>query len=147
MWCWFKIPIAQVPLQKDFSFFPSDNNDNTWLGFMHLNPREPWRKKATWKLESVGWGGGSIGPPSTFHTIHPIGMTFGTLYNKIPLHFQLSETMWFLIGFHDNQSYLMMLQVAARSWIFKFSDFTQIWINYRTSKWQENSIWHMKSTK
>ena len=90
-----------------------------------LTPESLEEKKLHENLRVWG-GGGSIGPPSTFHTIHPIGMTFGTLYNKIPLHFQLSETMWFLIGFHDNQSYLMMLQVAARSWIFKFSDFTQI---------------------
>ena len=45
-------------------------------------------------LERWGGGGGrevSIGPPSTFETIHPISMKFGT-YNKLHLYFQLSET-------------------------------------------------------
>ena len=51
-----------------------------------------------------GKGGGSIGPPaSTFDTIHPIDMKFGT-YNKLHLYFQLSETSWCLIGFHGKNS-------------------------------------------
>ena len=48
----------------------------------------------------------SIGPPpppSTFDTIPPIDLKFGT-YNKIRLYFQLSETMWCLIDFHGNDS-------------------------------------------
>ena len=52
-----------------------------------------------------GGGGGSIGPLSTFDTIHPIGMIFGT-YNKLPLYFQLSKTTWFLLGFHGNKKYI-----------------------------------------
>ena len=49
-------------------------------------------------------GGRSIRPPpSTFDTIHPIDMKFGT-YNKLYLYFQLSETTWYLIGFHGNDS-------------------------------------------
>ena len=42
-------------------------------------------------------------PPSTFDKIHPIDMKLGT-YNKLHLYFQLSETTWSLIGFHDNNS-------------------------------------------
>ena len=42
-------------------------------------------------------------PPSTFDTIHPIDLKFGT-YSKLHLHFQLSETTWCLIGFHGNNS-------------------------------------------
>ena len=35
-------------------------------------------------------GGGSIGAlPSTFNTIHPFDMIFGT-YNKLPFYFQLT---------------------------------------------------------
>ena len=41
--------------------------------------------------------------PSTFDTIHPINLKFGT-YNKRHLYFQLSETMWCLIGFHGNNT-------------------------------------------
>ena len=42
-------------------------------------------------------------PPSTFDTIHPIDLKFGT-YNKLRLYFQLSDTTWCLIGFHGNSS-------------------------------------------
>ena len=41
-------------------------------------------------------------PPSTFDTIHPIDLKFGT-YNKLHVYFQLSETCC-LIGFHGNNS-------------------------------------------
>ena len=47
-------------------------------------------------------GGGSI-PPSTFDTIHPFDLKFGT-NNKLHLNFQLSKTTWCLIGFHGNNS-------------------------------------------
>ena len=40
-------------------------------------------------------------PPSTFDTIHPIDLKFGTC-NKLHLYFQLSEFTWCLIGFHGN---------------------------------------------
>ena len=40
---------------------------------------------------------------STFDTIHPIDMKFGT-YNKLHLYFQLSETTWCLICFHGNNA-------------------------------------------
>ena len=42
-------------------------------------------------------------PPSIFDTIHPIYLKVGT-YNKLHLHFQLSETTWCLIGFHGSNS-------------------------------------------
>ena len=59
-------------------------------------------KIVTRSLEGRGGGVNRI-PPSTFDTIHPIDMKFGT-YNKLYLYFQLSETTWCLIGFHGNNS-------------------------------------------
>ena len=50
-----------------------------------------------------GEGGGSVGLPSTFDTIHLIDMKFGT-YNKLHFCFQLSESTWCLIGFHGNNT-------------------------------------------
>ena len=56
---------------------------------------------------SLGGDGGrsSVGPspPSIFNTIHPIDIELGT-YNKLHLCFQLSETMWCLIGYHGSNS-------------------------------------------
>ena len=46
-------------------------------------------------------GGGQSDHPSTFDTIHLIDLKFGT-YSKLYLYFQLNETTWCLIGFHDN---------------------------------------------
>ena len=68
-----------------------------------FNPRSLLEKIVTRSLEGVG--GDSIGlpPPSTFDTIDPNGLKFGT-YNKLHLYFQLSETTWCLIGFHGNNS-------------------------------------------
>ena len=67
-----------------------------------LNHRALEEKIVTRRLER-----GSIGPPppppSTFDTIHPIDMKFGT-YNKLHLYFQSSETTWCLISFHGNDS-------------------------------------------
>ena len=37
--------------------------------------------------------------------IHPIDLIFGT-YNELPLYFQLSKTIWCLIGFNDNHNYI-----------------------------------------
>ena len=65
-----------------------------------VSPRILLEKIVTRSLEG-GRGGGSIGPPSTFDTIHPIDLKFGT-YNKLHLYFQLSETTWCLIGLHGN---------------------------------------------
>ena len=65
-----------------------------------INPRSLLEKIVTRSLE-----GGSIGPPlpSTFDTIHPNGLKFGT-FIKLHLYSQLSETTWCLIGFHGNNS-------------------------------------------
>ena len=52
---------------------------------------------------SLGGGGQSDPPLSTFDTINPIDMKLGTC-NKLHLYFQLSETTWCLIGFHGNNS-------------------------------------------
>ena len=67
-----------------------------------INPRSLLEKIVTRSLE--GGGGVNRTPPSsTFDTIHPIDLKFGT-YNKLRLYFQLSETTWRLIGFHGNNS-------------------------------------------
>ena len=68
---------------------------------LSVNPRSLLEKIVTRSL----WGGGvnRTPPPSTFDTIHPIDLKFGT-YSKPHLYFQLSETKWCLIGFHGNNS-------------------------------------------
>ena len=65
----------------------------------YFNPRSLEEKIVTQTLE----GGGGQSDPLTFDTIHLIDMKFGT-YSKFHLYFQLSETMWCLIGFHGNDS-------------------------------------------
>ena len=67
---------------------------------MQFNPRSVLEKIVTRSLE-----GGQSDPPllSTFATIHPIDLKFGT-YNKLQFYFQLSETTWCRIGFHGNNS-------------------------------------------
>ena len=66
----------------------------------YFNPRSLLEKIVTRSLEG---GGGQSDPPSTFDTIHPTDLKFGT-YNKLHFYFQLSETTWCLIGFHGNNS-------------------------------------------
>ena len=66
-----------------------------------FNPRSLLEKIVTQSLE--GGGINRTPPPSTFDTIHPIDLKFDT-YSKFLLYFQLSETMWCLIGFHGNNS-------------------------------------------
>ena len=71
--------------------------------FIIFNPSCLEEKIVTRSLEGGG-GGCQSGPlPSTFDTIHPNDMKFGT-FNKLHLYFQLSETTWCLIGFHGNDS-------------------------------------------
>ena len=71
---------------------------------------------------TLEWGGGQS--PSTFDTIHPIGMEFDT-YNKLYLFFQLSETAWCLIDFHGNDS---QINDVTRGHHLRFSDFVPILI-------------------
>ena len=66
-----------------------------------INPRGLEEKLVTRSLE--GGGVSRTPPPSTFDTIHPINLKFGT-YNKLHLYFQLSVTTWCLIGFHGKNS-------------------------------------------
>ena len=66
-----------------------------------INPRSLLEKIVTRSLE--GGGGQSDPPPSTFDTIHPIDLKFGT-YSKLHLYLQLSEITWCLIGFHGSNS-------------------------------------------
>ena len=65
-----------------------------------INPRSLLEKIVTRSLEG---GGGGLVSPSTFDTIHPNDLKFGT-YNKLHLYLQLSETTWCLISFHGNNS-------------------------------------------
>ena len=71
----------------------------------NFNPRSLEEKIVRRSLEREGGGGGvnRTPPLSTFDTIYPIELKFGT-YNKLHLYFQLSETTWCLIGFHGNNS-------------------------------------------
>ena len=66
-----------------------------------ISPRSLLEKIVTRSLEKGG--GVNRTPPSTFDTIHPIDLKFGT-YNKLRLYFQLSETTWCLIGFRGKNS-------------------------------------------
>ena len=68
---------------------------------LSVNPRSLLEKIVTRSLE--GEGVNRTPPPSTFDTILPIDLKFGT-YSKHHLYFQLSETTWCLIGFHGNNS-------------------------------------------
>ena len=73
----------------------------TYWFAIYINPRSLPEKIVTRSLE-----GGRVNrtpPPSTFNTIRPIDLNFGT-YNKLHLYFQLSEATWCLIGFHGNNS-------------------------------------------
>ena len=54
----------------------------------HFNPRSLDEKIVT--IHEHLRGGGQLHPPSTFDTIHPIDMKFGT-YNKLHLYFQLMK--------------------------------------------------------
>ena len=67
-----------------------------------FNPRSLLEKIVTRSLDGEG-GQSDPPPPSTFDTVHPNDLKFGT-YNKLHLYFQLSETTWCLIGFHGNNS-------------------------------------------
>ena len=64
--------------------------------FYFFNPRSLEEKIVTRSLEGGGGGVNRTFPPSTFDTIHPIDLKFGT-YNKLHLYCQV-------IGFHGNNS-------------------------------------------
>ena len=79
---------------RERRLFKRGANSNKY-GVLYINPRSLLEKIVTRSLEG--------GTPSTFDTIYPIELKFGT-YNKLHLYFQLSETTWYLIGFHGNNS-------------------------------------------
>ena len=89
-------------------------------------PRSLLEKIVTRSLGIVGGGGGSIGPPSTFDTTHPIDLKFGT-YSKLRFYFQLSKTTRCLTGFHGNNSQMnnvtggRLLGFSNFPILFKFS--------------------------
>ena len=72
-------------------------------------------------------------PPSTFDTIHPIGLKVGA-YNKLHLYFQLSETTWCLIGLPATITKWKTSQVTAilDFHIFRFCS------NFHFSTWDWN---------
>ena len=103
VWCWWGL--SDVLMGCWWSVSRQSPNTASRVSYgadCYINPRSLLEKIVTRSLEG---GGGSIGslPPSTFDTIHPIDLKFGT-YNKLHLYFQLSETTWCLIGFHGNNS-------------------------------------------
>ena len=94
------------------------------MNILMFNPRSLLEKIAT---RSLGGGGVNQTPsPSTFDTIHPIDLKFGT-YNKLHLCFQLREITWCLIGFHGNNSQIndvtggRHLRFSNFQILFKFS--------------------------
>ena len=77
-------------------------------------------------------------PSSTFGTIHPIDMKFGT-YKKFHLYFQLSETTWYLIDFHGDECQLNDVTGGRR--LLGFLNFQILFkLKLCTSKWRKNSI-------
>ena len=91
------------------------------------------------KLHEGITGGRSIGPlPSSFDTIHPIDLIFGT-YNKLSLYFQLIETMWCHNWFPRQPQLHKRRHMWPPSWVFTqiFGSFT--YSNW-TLKWWENII-------
>ena len=76
-------------------------------------------------------GGGSVGPlPSTFDTIHPIDLIFGTC-NELSLYFQLIETTWCLFVSIANTAVTKMQSQAAAIFDFQIFRFFHI----RNEKW------------
>ena len=81
--------------------FDISHQDKTFdVNKCFVNPRSLLEKIVTRSLEG---GQSDPLPPSTFDTIHPFDLKFGT-YSKLHFYFQLSETTWCLIGFHGNNS-------------------------------------------
>ena len=95
------------------------------MNILMFNPRSLLEKIV---IRSLGGGGGvnRTPSPSTFDTIHPIDLKFGT-YNKLHLCFQLRKTTWCLIGFHGNNSQIndvtggRHLRFSNFQILFKFS--------------------------
>ena len=85
---------------RSFGLADESNKNLEHIYSYLFNTRSLLEKIVTRSLEG---GGGQSDPPSTFDTIQPVDLKFGT-YNKLHLYFQLSETMWCLIGFHGNNS-------------------------------------------
>ena len=92
----FCIKIEQMYTSKAFSV---DRMVNNFLEDL-INPRSLLEKIVTRSHE----GGGvnrTTPPPFYFRHNSSADLKFGT-YSKLHLYFQLSETTWWLIGFHGN---------------------------------------------
>ena len=97
--------------------------------------------------EGKRMGGGSIGPlPSTFDTIHPIDLIFGT-YNQRSLHFQLIETTRCLIGSHGNQNHRNDVTSGRHLGFSKFPFFFIFEINTENSEKTTFSDWYLQNCK
>ena len=99
----------------------NQGQDQEYKKEQELNSRSLLEKIVTRSLEGGGRGGG-------VDTIYPIDLKFGT-YNKLHLHFQLSETTWCLIDFQGNNSQINDVTVGRHlgfsnfQILFKFSLF------------------------
>ena len=99
------------------------------------------------KLHKGIRGGGVIGPlPSTFDTIHPIDLIFGT-YNERSLYFQLVDTICWLIGFHGNHSNIMTSLAAAFLDFQIFKIFSNSNFNTENSEKTTFSDWNLQNCK
>ena len=108
-----------------FSSCPFSLSKCLFLCVRSFIPRSLLEKIVTRSLEG---GEGSIGPPppSTFDTIHPNDLKFGT-HNKLHLYFRLSQTTWCLISFHGSNNQInnvtggRLLRFSTFQILFKFS--------------------------
>ena len=95
------------------------------------------------KLHRAIRRGGSIGPlPSTFDTIHPIDLIFGT-YSELSLYFQLTETMWSLIGCHGNHNHINNVTSGYHLGFSKFQIFFVFKLNTENGEKTTFSNWNL----
>ena len=99
---------------------------NFTIGYVSINPRSLEEEIVTRSLGGRGEVNCPPPPsPSTFDTIHPNNLKLGT-YNKLHLYLQYRRNQvasnWFPWQKESNKLHHRRLP----SWIFKFSDFVQI---------------------
>ena len=88
---------------------------------------------------------GSIGPlPSTFDTIHPIDLIFGT-YNELSLYFQIIETTWCLVSSHSNRNHINNVISSRRLGSSKFQFFFIFELNTEKRKRTTYNDWNLQN--